>query len=165
MQWLNFDRLDGEDGLIARRVAHLTAYQDAAYAQRYVALVERVRKAEAQLGEAGKAERLTKAVARYYAKLLAIKDEWEVARLYTDGSFEKALKAQFDHWDSLSFHMAPPLIAKPGADGRAKKVELGSWTFKALKLMARFKRLRGTPLDVFGMTGGAPHGARAGRRI
>ncbi|MDN3921234.1 indolepyruvate ferredoxin oxidoreductase family protein [Roseateles violae] len=152
VQWLNFERLDGEDGLIARRVAHLTAYQDAAYAQRYRALVERVRKAEAQLGEAGRSERLTKAVARYYAKLLAIKDEWEVARLYTDGTFEKNLRAQFEGWDSLSFHMAPPLLAKPGPDGRARKLELGSWTFKALKLMARFKGLRGTALDVFGKT-------------
>jgi indolepyruvate ferredoxin oxidoreductase len=152
VQWLNFDKLDGPDGLIARRIAHLTAYQDSAYAQRYLALVERVRAAEAQLGEAGKSERLTKAVARYYAKLLAIKDEWEVARLYTDGTFERSLKAQFDSWEHLSFHMAPPLLSKPGPDGRAKKLELGSWTFKALKLMARLKRLRGTPLDVFGMT-------------
>jgi len=152
VQWLNFDKLDGEDGLIARRIAHLTAYQDGAYAQRYLTLVERVRAAEAALGEAGKAQRLTKAVARYYAKLLAIKDEWEVARLYTDGSFEKAMKAQFDNWDSLSFHMAPPLLSKPGPDGRARKVELGSWMFKALKLMARFKGLRGSALDVFGMT-------------
>ncbi|MET0518580.1 MAG: indolepyruvate ferredoxin oxidoreductase family protein [Burkholderiaceae bacterium] len=149
---LGQDKLDGPEGLIARRVAHLTAYQNSAYAQRYLALVERVRAAEIALGEAGKAERLTKAVARYYAKLLAIKDEWEVARLYTDGSFEKALKAQFDDWERLSFHMAPPLLSKPGPDGRARKVELGSWTFKALQLMARFKGLRGSALDVFGMS-------------
>jgi len=148
----NFDKLDGPEGLIARRVALLTDYQDAAYAQRYRQLVERVRAAEAALGQAGEAERLTKAVARYYAKLLAIKDEWEVARLYTDGKFEAALKAQFENWESLSFHMAPPLLAKPGADGRVKKIEMGSWTFKALKTLARFKRLRGTALDLFGKT-------------
>jgi indolepyruvate ferredoxin oxidoreductase len=148
----SFDRLDGPEGLIARRVAFLTDYQDVAYAQRYLKLVERVRAAEAALGEAGKAERLTKAVARYYAKLLAIKDEWEVARLYTDGKFEAALKAQFEDWESLTFHMAPPLLAKPGADGRVKKIEMGSWTFKALKWMARFKGLRGTALDIFGKT-------------
>lgn len=156
MQTISFlpskDRLDGPDGLIARRMAFLTDYQDAAYAQRYQRLVERVRTAEAALGEAGKAERLSKTVARYYAKLLAIKDEWEVARLYTDGKFEAALKAQFEHWESLSFHMAPPLLARPGSDGRVKKIELGSWTFKALKALARFKRLRGTALDVFGKT-------------
>ncbi|WP_310389125.1 indolepyruvate ferredoxin oxidoreductase family protein, partial [Roseateles sp.] len=152
VQVLNFDRLDGEDGLIARRSAHLTAYQDSAYAQRYLTLVNKVRQAEASLGEAGKAERLSKAVARYYAKLLAIKDEYEVARLYTDGTFEAAMKAQFDNWDSLSFHLAPPLISKPGNDGRVKKIELGSWTFKAFKLLAKFKGLRGGALDIFGKT-------------
>ena len=155
VQWFNFDQLDdrdGQPGLIARRKAFLTEYQDAAYASRYEALVQRVRAAESALGEAGKGLRLTKAVARYYAKLLAIKDEYEVARLYTDGKFEAALKAQFEDWDHLSFHMAPPLIAKPGADGRAKKVELGSWTFKALKTLAKFKGLRGGALDLFGKT-------------
>ncbi|MDT8999781.1 indolepyruvate ferredoxin oxidoreductase family protein [Paucibacter sp. APW11] len=152
VQVLNFDKLDGEDGLIARRSAFLTDYQDAAYAQRYRRLVERARQAEAGLGEAGKAERLTKAVARYYAKLLAYKDEYEVARLYTDGKFEAAMKAQFENWERLSFHMAPPLLSKPGADGKAKKIELGSWTFQAFKLLARFKGLRGGMLDIFGKT-------------
>ena len=155
VQWFNFDQLDdkdGQPGLISRRKAFLTEYQDAAYASRYEALVQRVRAAESALGDAGKGLRLTKAVARYYAKLLAIKDEYEVARLYTDGKFEAALKAQFEDWDHLSFHMAPPLIAKPGADGRAKKVELGSWTFKALKALAKLKGLRGGALDLFGKT-------------
>ncbi|WP_444718844.1 indolepyruvate ferredoxin oxidoreductase family protein [Paucibacter hankyongi] len=149
---LGQDKLDGPDGLIARRMQHLSAYQDAAYAQRYADLVARVRKAESSLGEAGKAERLSKAVARYYAKLLAIKDEYEVARLYTDGKFEAAMKAQFENWERLSFHLAPPLISKPGADGRAKKIEMGSWTFKAFKLLAKFKGLRGGALDIFGKT-------------
>ncbi len=149
---LGQDKLDGPEGLIARRMQHLTDYQDAAYAQRYRALVDQVRAAEARLGDAGKAERLSKAVARYYAKLLAIKDEWEVARLYTDGRWEAALKEQFEGWERISFHMAPPLLAKPGADGRVKKIELGGWTFKALKTLARFKRLRGTALDLFGKT-------------
>ncbi|MCV2356850.1 indolepyruvate ferredoxin oxidoreductase family protein [Paucibacter sp. B2R-40] len=152
IQVLNFDRLDGEDGLLARRASHLTAYQDSAYAQRYLSLVSKVRQAEAALGEAGKTERLSKSVARYYAKLLAIKDEYEVARLYTDGTFEAAMKAQFENWASLSFHLAPPLISKPGADGRAKKIELGSWTFKAFKLLAKLKGLRGGALDIFGKT-------------
>ncbi|MDC8785405.1 indolepyruvate ferredoxin oxidoreductase family protein [Roseateles koreensis] len=151
VHWLpGQDRLDGPDGLIARRSQHLTAYQNAAYAQRYVRLVERVRAAEASLGEDGKAERLSKAVARYYAKLLAIKDEWEVARLYTDGRFEAQLRAQFENWQGLSFHMAPPLLAKPGADGRVKKIELGAWTFTLLKLLAKGKGLRGSLLDPFG---------------
>jgi len=152
VQVLNFDKLDGEDGLIARRAAFLSDYQDRAYAERYLRLVERVRKAEAELGEAGKAERLSKAVARYYAKLLAIKDEYEVARLYTDGKFEKAMKEQFENWDSLSFHMAPPLLSKPGPDGRARKLELGGWTFKAFQVLAKLKGLRGGMLDIFGKT-------------
>jgi indolepyruvate ferredoxin oxidoreductase len=145
----NYDQLDGPEGLIERRVKFLTDYQDAAYAQRYRALVDRVRAAEAKLG---KGQRLTQAVARYYAKLLAIKDEYEVARLYTDGRFMAAMKDQFENWSSLSFHLAPPLISKPGADGRAKKVELGSWTFTAFKWLARLKGLRGGALDIFGRT-------------
>ncbi len=155
VQWFNFDQLDdkdGQPGLVSRRKAFLTDYQDAAYASRYEALVQRVRAAETALGDAGEGLRLTKAVARYYAKLLAIKDEYEVARLYTDGKFEAALKAQFEDWDHLSFHMAPPLLSKPGADGRAKKIELGSWTFQALKTLAKFKGLRGGALDLFGKT-------------
>ena len=152
VQVLNFEKLDGEDGLIARRSAFLTAYQDNAYAQRYLRLVERVRQAEAQLGAAGKSERLTKAVARYYAKLLAIKDEYEVARLYTDGSFEKAMKAQFENWDGLRFHLAPPLLSRPGPDGRARKLEFGPWMFKAFRILAKLKGLRGTALDILGKT-------------
>ena len=146
------DPLDGPEGLIARRSRFLTAYQDEAYAQRYAALVAQVRAAELQWGEMGHAERLTKAVARYYAKLLAIKDEYEVARLYTDGEFETAMKAQFENWEQLSFHMAPPLLSKPGPDGRARKLELGGWTFKALRVLAHMKGLRGTALDIFGKT-------------
>jgi indolepyruvate ferredoxin oxidoreductase len=143
---LSSDKLDGEDGLIARRKRHLTGYQNAALASRYEALVQRVRQAEAPLGS----ERLTKAVARYYAKLLTYKDEYEVARLYTDGQFEAALKSQFDHWDGLRFHMAPPLLSKPGADGRIKKMVLGSWVWRGLRVLKHFKGLRGTPLDLFG---------------
>ena len=151
---LNFfsDKLDGEQGLIARRKALLTAYQDSAYAARYEALVQRVRQAESRLGAAGKPERLSKAVARYFAKLMAYKDEYEVARLYTDGQFEAALKNQFENWESLSFHMAPPLMAKPGSDGRVKKLQFGGWMWKGLRVLAQFKGLRGGAFDVFGYT-------------
>jgi len=145
--FLSNDKLDGDDGLIARRVRFLTDYQDAAYAERYRALVQTVRDAEAKLGQG---ERLTKAVARYYAKLLAIKDEYEVARLYTNGDFESALRNQFETWDGLRFHMAPPLMSKPGPDGRASKMVFGGWMWKTLRVLARFKGLRGGPLDVFG---------------
>jgi indolepyruvate ferredoxin oxidoreductase len=144
--------LDGPDGLIARRIAFLSAYQDDAYAARYRELVERVRTAELALGEPGRPLRLTRAVAAGYARLLAIKDEYEVARLYTDGAFEAALKAQFASWDRLSFHMAPPMLARPGTDGRVKKIELGAWALRGMKLLARLRGLRGTWLDPFGHT-------------
>ncbi len=149
VKFVNFDQLDGPDGLIERRTRFLTDYQDAAYAQRYRALVTRVRAAETPLG---KGQRLTQAVARYYAKLLAIKDEYEVARLYTDGRFEAAMKDQFENWSSLTFHLAPPLLARPGPDGRARKIAMGRWTFTAFRWLARLKGLRGGPLDVFGKT-------------
>ncbi|MBL0089662.1 MAG: indolepyruvate ferredoxin oxidoreductase family protein [Ideonella sp.] len=144
--------LDGPGGLIERRVAFLTAYQNAAYAQRYRQVVERVRAAELALGEPGRALRLTRAVAQSHAKLLAIKDEYEVARLYTNGPFEAALKAQFAGWDRLSLHLAPPLFAKPDATGRVKKIEVGPWMLHAMKWLARCRGLRGTALDPFGHT-------------
>ncbi|NRF67390.1 indolepyruvate ferredoxin oxidoreductase family protein [Aquincola sp. S2] len=137
------------DALIERRAAFLTAYQDAAYARRYRALVERVRAAERPLS----AElRLTEAVARSYAKLLAIKDEYEVARLYTDGRFEASLREQFEHWERIDFHMAPPLLAKAGPDGRIQKMRFGPWLMRAMKPLAVLRRLRGTLLDPFGHT-------------
>ncbi|WP_284614897.1 indolepyruvate ferredoxin oxidoreductase family protein [Aquabacterium humicola] len=140
---------DPLDTLIERRAAFLAAYQDAAYAQRYRTLVERVRNAERALS-AGL--RLTDAVARNYAKLLAIKDEYEVARLYTDGRFEATLKEHFERWDRVEFHMAPPLLARPGPDGRVRKLTFGPWLMRAMKLLARGRRLRGTALDPFGHT-------------
>ncbi|XHS79750.1 indolepyruvate ferredoxin oxidoreductase family protein [Burkholderiaceae bacterium UC74_6] len=138
------------DSLVQRRMQHLTDYQDVAYAERYLKLVNRVRAAEAKLGSTS--TQLSLAVARYYAKLLAIKDEWEVARLYTDGRFEASLKDQFENWQSISFHMAPPLLAKPGKDGRVAKMEMGPWMMSALKVMARLRFLRGSWLDVFSRT-------------
>jgi len=140
---------DDLDALVERRRGFLAAYQDDAYAARYVALVERVRAAEGRLGIG---RELSLAVARSYAKLLAIKDEWEVARLYTDGAFEAALKDQFEGWDSISFHMAPPLLARPDASGRVKKLEYGGWMWQLLRLMAKGRRLRGGWLDPFGHT-------------
>ncbi|MFN0185840.1 MAG: indolepyruvate ferredoxin oxidoreductase family protein [Aquabacterium sp.] len=142
--------LDGEGGLIERHAAHLAAYRDAAYARRYRDRVARVRAAEQALGEAGAALRLTRAAAVGLGRVMAIKDEYEVARLYTDGRFEQRLAAQFEHWDGISFHMAPPLLARPGPDGRARKIELGGWLMGGLRLLARFKGLRGTWLDPFG---------------
>ncbi|HSQ05749.1 MAG TPA: DUF6537 domain-containing protein, partial [Burkholderiales bacterium] len=99
------------DELIDRRVRDLTAYQNAAYARRYTRLLDRVRAREAQLRPGS--TRLTEAVARYYYKVLSYKDEYEVARLYTDGAYLKNLRATFEGDFKVYFHMAPPLWAKP----------------------------------------------------
>ena len=137
------------EALLTRRVAFLTEYQNAAYAARYQALVERVRRAEASLG-AG--DVLAKAVARYFFKLMAYKDEYEVARLYTDGEFEKRVNEAFEGNFTLKYNLAPPMIAKRDAQGRLVKAEFGPWMRAAFKLMARLRFLRGTALDVFGKT-------------
>jgi indolepyruvate ferredoxin oxidoreductase len=139
---------DTLDALIERREAFLTDYQNAALARRYRALVDRVRRAEAALGR----DTLTDAVARQYARLLAVKDEYEVARLYTDGGFLQSLGEQFEHWDRLSFHMAPPLLSRQGSDGRPRKMRLGAWLMPALKVLAPMRRLRGRWFDPFGHT-------------
>ncbi len=134
---------------IARRVEFLTAYQDAALAERYRSRVERIRAAETRI--AGGAGALTDAVARNYHKLLAIKDEYEVARLYTDGEFERQVAAQFEGGYRLRYHFAPPLWVKPDkVTGRPMKRTYGPWMRHALALLARMKSLRGTWLDPFG---------------
>ena len=138
------------DELIARRTAFLTDYQDAKYAKRYAGFVARVRSAEAT--RAPGSTDLTEAVSRYFFKLMAYKDEYEVARLYTSGEFERRLKQQFDGDFRLEFHLAPPLLAKRDADGRLRKKAFGPWVFSAFKVLAKLRRLRGTPLDVFGYT-------------
>ncbi|RZI44006.1 indolepyruvate ferredoxin oxidoreductase family protein [Herbaspirillum sp. HC18] len=135
------------NGLVKRRVAFLTDYQDAAYATRYEALVNTVRNAESALGAGDK---LSRAVAKSYCKLMAYKDEYEVARLYTDGQFEEKLKQQFDGSFTLKFNLAPPLLAKKDAKGHLVKAEYGSWMWKAFRLLAKLKGLRGTRLDPFG---------------
>src|SRR4029077_7199373 len=137
--------------IVAKRSEFLTSYQDAAYAGRYRHLVERVQRAEAERtpGLTGLAE----AVARYYFKLLAYKDEYEVARLYTDGSFREALERHFEGDYKLEFHLAPPLLNPRDPDnGKPIKKTYGPWMMKAFGLLARLKFLRGTALDPFGRT-------------
>jgi indolepyruvate ferredoxin oxidoreductase len=137
------------DEMIERRIAHLIEYQDAAYANRYRAMVERVREVEAE--RAGRRTELTEAVARYYFKLLAYKDEYEVARLYTNGEFLAQLGRQFEGQPKLKIHLAPPLVAqRDPATGRPKKRAYGPWMLTVMRYLARCKRLRGTPLDPFG---------------
>jgi indolepyruvate ferredoxin oxidoreductase len=137
------------DNVIKKRVEHLTGYQDAAYAAQYEALVSKVRAAEAALGQGNK---LSMAVAKYYAKLMAYKDEYEVARLYTDGRFVEQLQSQFEGNFSLKFNLAPPMFAKKNEKGHLVKAEYGSWVWSAFKLLAKLKGLRGSALDIFGYT-------------
>jgi len=145
-------RLSGNlDEVIRRRTEFLTAYHDAGYATRYVDFVTRVMKGESEKTPGTTA--LTEAVARYYFKLLAIKDEYEVARLYSDGEFAKRVAAQFEGDYKLTFHLAPPLTNHPEAKtGEARKRTYGPWMMTVFRLLAKCRRLRGTALDVFGRT-------------
>ncbi len=139
------------DELIRRRVADLTAYQDAAYAERYRVLVERVRAAEAA-ALPGRTE-LARAVARYLYKLMAYKDEYEVARLYADGGFERRLREVFEGDFRLEFHLAPPATApRDPRTGELRKQSFGPWMMPVFRVLARFKFLRGTAWDPFGRT-------------
>ncbi|MCU0669606.1 MAG: indolepyruvate ferredoxin oxidoreductase family protein [Myxococcota bacterium] len=140
------------EALVEHRAALLTTYQSAAYARRYRDLVARVAAAERERCGPGDAP-LARAVARYAAKLMAYKDEYEVARLYTDGSFQAQLARDFESWERLEIQLAPQIANPRDPDtGRAKKRSLGPWMFPVLRVMARFKFLRGTPLDPFGWT-------------
>lgn len=138
------------DELIARRSGFLIDYQDAAYATRYRQLVDAVRKAEQRIAPDSTA--LTEAVARYFFKLMAYKDEYEVARLYTSGDFLKRVQQQFEGDYQVRFHLAPPLLARRDEQGRLQKKEYGPWMFKAFGLLARLKGLRGGRFDIFGYT-------------
>jgi indolepyruvate ferredoxin oxidoreductase len=138
------------DELVEHGVAHLTGYQNAAYAGRYRALVEATRKAEAALPAADRALPLTRAVATQLRRLMAYKDEYEVARLYTDGTFESQLREQFEGDFSLEFYMAPPALVKTKGAAAPRKVRLGPWLLPLLKALAKAKGLRGTAFDPFG---------------
>jgi indolepyruvate ferredoxin oxidoreductase len=136
------------DDTIERRRDYLTAYQDAAYAERYLALVKRVRQHEQRVG-AG-ATPLSEAVAHNYFKLLAYKDEYEVARLFTDPQFQQALAAGFEGDYRLNFHITLPWSRGASPGDEPKKVRFGPWLLPAMKLLARFKFLRGTAFNLFG---------------
>jgi indolepyruvate ferredoxin oxidoreductase len=145
------------DEIVARRVDFLTGYQNPAYAARYRDLVEKVRAKEAGVlpGQSALAE----SVARYLFKLMAYKDEYEVARLYSDGAFRRQLAATFEKDSTsgeplrLEFHLAPPLLAKRDPNtGLARKMSFGPWMLGAFGMLAKLKGLRGTAFDVFGYT-------------
>jgi indolepyruvate ferredoxin oxidoreductase len=145
-------RLSGSlDEIIDRRVTFLTDYQDAAYATRYADRVAAVRKIEAAR-QPGVTD-LTEAVARYYFKLLAIKDEYEVARLYAETDFIERVANQFEGDYKLGFHLAPPALNRPDArSGVARKSSYGPWMLPVFRLLAKARRFRGGALDLFGRT-------------
>jgi len=149
-QVIQFQPRVGLDALLRRRVEALTAYQDAAYAQRYEAVVRRVQAVEAERAPGHGA--LAEAVARHLFDLMAYKDEYEVARLYTDGSFERQLAAQFEGDYQVHVHLAPPFWAGRDASGELKKTAYGPWMLRLMRLLAHGKRLRGTAFDPFGHT-------------
>jgi indolepyruvate ferredoxin oxidoreductase len=137
------------DEMIARRRAELAMYQDEAYAQRYVAMVQRVREVESARVQGSSA--LSSAVARYLYKVMAYKDEYEVARLYTDGDFLARIRRQFDDGYRIRLHLSPPVWSSVDpATGEPRKQSYGPWMLAAMRVLARFKRLRGTALDPFG---------------
>lgn len=139
------------DDIIERRVRFLTGYQDSAYAGRYRDWVDRVRRAEHRA--CGDSTRLTESVARYYFKLLACKDEYEVARLFAQTDFLSETRGKFEGSARLKFYLSPPLFARTDpATGRPRKYALGGWVLPLFRVLARLKRLRGTPLDVFGLS-------------
>ncbi|HTV31719.1 MAG TPA: indolepyruvate ferredoxin oxidoreductase family protein [Methylocella sp.] len=133
---------------IDKRADYLRAYQNEAYAARYLSFVRQVE--EAERSKVAGTEELAKAVASAYFKLLAIKDEYEVARLYTDGRFAESLDAAFEGKPRLSFYLAPPLFSPKDDQGKPIKIRFGSWIRPLLRGLAALKGLRGTPLDIFG---------------
>jgi indolepyruvate ferredoxin oxidoreductase len=135
------------DETISRRIAFLTDYQNAAYADRYRSFVAKIRKTET---ERVGGSRVTDTVARNLFKLMAIKDEYEVARLYSNGEFDKQVQATFEGDLSFEFHLAPPFLAKRDPHtGEAKKMRFGKWMAKAFAVLAALRGLRGTVLDPF----------------
>jgi len=147
-QVIQFKPRETVDSLLARRVEFLTGYQNAAYAGQYELFVRKVQQAEAKLGKTA----LTEAVARYLFKVMAYKDEYEVARLHTDPSFQAKVAEQFEGNFELRLHLAPPLFAKKNDKGELIKQQYGPWMLKAMGVLAKLKGLRGTALDLFGRT-------------
>jgi indolepyruvate ferredoxin oxidoreductase len=148
-QVIALPRTGSLDEIVERRSRYLIGYQGRRYARRYRRLVERVRKAEAALDST----RLAEAVARGYFRLLAYKDEYEVARLYADPAFQAQLDAAFEGDYRLTFHLAPPLRARRDpATGEPRKRAYGPGTLTLFRILARLRFLRGTPLDLFGRT-------------
>jgi indolepyruvate ferredoxin oxidoreductase len=147
-QVIQFHKPQSVDALVAQRVAFLTDYQSASYAKRYSDVVARVQTAEAALHKTGVSE----AVARNLFKLMAYKDEYEVARLHTNTAFLQKIGDMFEGDYTVNYHLAPPIIAKTNEKGELQKQKFGPLMLTGFKLLKHFKVLRGTPLDIFGNT-------------
>ena len=147
-QVIQFHKPQGVDALVAKRVAFLTDYQNASYAKRYSDAVARVQKAEAAFNKTS----LSEAVARNLFKLMAYKDEYEVARLHTNTAFLQKIGDMFEGDYTVNYHLAPPLISKTNEKGELQKQKFGPLMLTGFKLLKHFKVLRGTPLDIFGNT-------------
>ncbi|HEV7253332.1 MAG TPA: indolepyruvate ferredoxin oxidoreductase family protein [Mesorhizobium sp.] len=137
------------DEAVRRRAEFLAAYQDESYAQRFVARMERLVAAEKRIAPGS--DSVSLAATKSLFKLMAIKDEYEVARLYTDGAFAGQLAREFETYGRLEFHMAPPLLARRDAQGHLRKMRFGPWMMPLFRLLARGRKLRGTWLDLFGL--------------
>ncbi|SAL87205.1 indolepyruvate ferredoxin oxidoreductase [Caballeronia arvi] len=137
------------DAFIDQRVQFLIGYQNRRYAAAYRAFVAQVQDAESRLG----GDKLTRTVARYLFKLMAYKDEYEVARLHTDAAFTNKIEAMFEGDYKLVHHLAPPLLSKRNAKGEHIKRSFGPGIRRAFRGLAALKALRGTPFDPFGYTG------------
>jgi indolepyruvate ferredoxin oxidoreductase len=147
-QVIHFKKRDRLEDLIATRVDFLTAYQNAAYAKHYENFVLKVKAKESTFGSS----LLTETVARQLFKLMAYKDEYEVARLHTDKQFLERVKTQFEGDFKVFYHLAPPLLAKRNEKGQLIKQKMSPHMLLAFKFLAQFKFLRGTALDIFGRT-------------
>lgn len=142
---------DNAKDIIKIRSAFLQEYQNKKYAQKYEHFMKKIFDVDAHLKK--DAQNLTSIVAKNYAKLLAYKDEYEVARLYTKGDFMKQIEDHFEGDYKLQFHLAPPLLAKKDkVTGHLQKKTYGSWMMRAFKILAGFKFLRGGVLDPFSYT-------------
>ena len=147
-QVIQFHKPQGVDALVAKRVSFLTDYQNASYAKRYSDIVLRVKAAEAAFHKTS----LSEAVARNLFKLMAYKDEYEVARLHTNTAFLQKIGDMFEGDYTVNYHLAPPIISKTNEKGELQKQKFGPLMLTGFKLLKHFKVLRGTPLDIFGNT-------------
>ena len=147
-QVIEFRKRETLESIIARRVEFLTGYQNAAYAQTYRDFVAKVQQEEAKLGKTA----LSEAVARYLFKLMAYKDEYEVARLHSDPAFLKRIDDMFEGDYTLNYHLAPPMTADRNEKGELIKKKYGPSMLRNFKLLAKLKGLRGGAFDVFGKT-------------